>query len=88
MGRFINADDIAYLGTGNNIIGFNLLAYCCNNPLLFSDPNGHDPEWWQWVISGGMVVTGILFVSTGFGGPAGGGTNLCRSKFNDWKLCF
>ena len=72
MGRFINADDIDYLGAGCNLTGYNLLAYCGNNPLMFSDPNGHDAEWWQWVISGGMVITGICFVATGFGGPAGG----------------
>lgn len=30
------------------------------------------PEWWQWVISGAMFVTGVVFVATGFGGPAGG----------------
>lgn len=39
---------------------------------MLSDPNGHAPEWWQWAISGAMVVAGITLVATGVGGVAGG----------------
>ena len=36
--RFINAD--AYLSTGAGVVGFNMFAYCNNNPVSMYDPNG------------------------------------------------
>ena len=72
IGRFINADDIAYLGSGGTVVSYNLFTYCKNNPVMLSDPNGHAPEWWQWAISGAMVVAGVALVATGVGGVAGG----------------
>ena len=38
MGRFLNAD--VYVSTGQGILGHNMLAYCNNNPVNFSDPTG------------------------------------------------
>ena len=38
-GRFINADDIAYLGMGG-LTSYNLFAYCGNNPVMGYDPYG------------------------------------------------
>ena len=40
-GRFLNSDDIKYLGTTDSSIGFNLFSYCDNNPVNRSDVNGH-----------------------------------------------
>ena len=40
-GRFLNSDDIKYLGTTDCSIGFNLFSYCDNNPVNRSDVNGH-----------------------------------------------
>jgi hypothetical protein len=40
MGRFINADDTAYLGVDGKLISYNLFTYCKNNPVVFSDPSG------------------------------------------------
>ena len=37
--RFINAD--SYASTGQGLIGYNMFAYCTNNPMIFSDPSGH-----------------------------------------------
>ena len=37
--RFINAD--AFVSTGQGIIGYNMFAYCGNNPVASSDPSGH-----------------------------------------------
>ena len=37
--RFINAD--AFISTGQGIIGYNMFAYCGNNPVASSDPSGH-----------------------------------------------
>ena len=39
--RFLNSDDIKYLGTTDCSIGFNLFSYCDNNPVNRSDVNGH-----------------------------------------------
>ena len=36
--RFINAD--GYASTGQGLIGYNMFAYCNNNPISFYDPSG------------------------------------------------
>ena len=36
VGRFLNAD--GQLNTG--LLGYNLFAYCYNNPVMYVDPNG------------------------------------------------
>ena len=41
IGRFINAD--AYVSTGQLILGFNMFAYCNNNPVNMVDPDGYNP---------------------------------------------
>ena len=38
-GRFLNAD--GYVSTGTGMIGFNMYAYCNNNPVMGYDPNGN-----------------------------------------------
>ena len=40
-GRFINADDTAYLGADGTLLSYNLFAYCGNNPVMYADPTGH-----------------------------------------------
>lgn len=39
IGRFINAD--SYASTGQDFIGYNMFAYCNNNPVINSDPSGN-----------------------------------------------
>ncbi|WP_125461015.1 RHS repeat-associated core domain-containing protein [Clostridium taeniosporum] len=39
-GRFINADD--YVGTVGDLLSCNMFAYCKNNPVNMSDPDGHN----------------------------------------------
>lgn len=41
IGRFINADEVDYLGVGDSFGSFNLFAYCNNSPVVFSDHDGH-----------------------------------------------
>ena len=37
--RFINAD--GYVSTGTGMLGYNMYAYCNNNPVMYVDPEGH-----------------------------------------------
>ena len=37
--RFINAD--GYVSTGQGILGYNMFAYCNNNPVMYVDPTGY-----------------------------------------------
>ncbi|MDD4476289.1 MAG: RHS repeat-associated core domain-containing protein [Eubacteriales bacterium] len=39
VGRFINADGI--VGANGDIQGYNMFAYCSNNPVMFSDDSGY-----------------------------------------------
>ena len=48
--RFINADtEIA--GVGGDIVGYNMYAYCNNNPVNQSDPDGHWPKWAKRIVN-------------------------------------
>ena len=40
-GRFLNADDVSMLGASGTVLGYNLFAYCENNPANMADPTGH-----------------------------------------------
>jgi len=44
VGRFLNAD--GYASTGQGLVGFNMFAYCGNNPVNCSDPSG---QFWSSV---------------------------------------
>jgi RHS repeat-associated protein len=37
--RFINAD--SYASTGQGLLGYNMFAYCGNNPVICVDPDGN-----------------------------------------------
>ena len=55
VGRFINADAIAYLGADSTLLSYNLFAYCKNNPIAGRDPTGHFS--WTDVFNTAAVVT-------------------------------
>lgn len=46
-GRFINADGL--LSTGQGVLGYNMYAYCGNNPVNFSDYTGCCPHNGRYV---------------------------------------
>ena len=37
-GRFLNAD--GYVNANGDLIGFNMYAYCSNNPVMYTDESG------------------------------------------------
>ena len=51
VGRFLNAD--GQLNTG--LLGYNLFAYCYNNPVMYVDPNGES------------LIGILLLIATGIG---------------------
>ena len=59
VGRFLNAD--GYISTGQDINGYNMFAYCGNNPINRVDSNG---ELWHWAVLG--VVGAVVNVATTF----------------------
>ncbi len=58
--RFINHDN--YAATGQGLVGYNMFAYCNNNPITYADPSGHRPIWEKRY--GSMV----MYTDTGAGG--------------------
>ena len=59
MGRFINADSIAYLGADVTPLSYNLFSYCKNNPVALSDPTGHFGLI-AGIIAAGAIVGGLM----------------------------
>ena len=55
VGRFLNAD--GYISTGQGLLGFNMFAYCGNNPTNYMDPSG------CIFIADDMVVWGFTALS-------------------------
>lgn len=53
--RFINAD--SYVSTGQGILGYNMFAYCNNNPVMYVDPNGNASLLF-WIV---VCIIGLNF---------------------------
>lgn len=49
-GRFISAD-VVISGVGGDVLGYNMFAYCMNNPINMSDDDGNWPKWIEKVKS-------------------------------------
>ena len=64
--RFINADSALY----HTMLGYNMFAYCNNNPVMGYDPSGR--EWWHWAIGAAIVVACAIAVVATAGGAAAG----------------
>ena len=59
-GRFISAD--GQLNMQDGVLGFNLFAYCINNPVNMSDPTGHWAEWLETAVKIASVVIAVAAV--------------------------
>ena len=63
-GRFLNAD--GYVNANGDLIGFNMYAYCSNNPVMGYDPSGY-VSWWG-VLAGTLIaVAGIAIAVASYG---------------------
>ena len=51
MGRFVNGDDIVYLGIDGTLLSYNLFTYCKNNSVMGYDRTGH------FGLIGGIIAT-------------------------------
>ena len=61
VGRFINAD--GYVSTGTGLLGYNMYAYCNNNPVMRADPSG---KLFGWIVAG-LILVGIAFIPSSLG---------------------
>lgn len=59
------------MSTGDGILGNNMFAYCGNNPVNYSDPTGHLPEWAMWTIGGVLLVASIAVTICTAGAASG-----------------
>ena len=71
IGRFINADDTAYLGADGTPLSYNLFTYCMNNPVNRFDVDGN---WslpnWAKVVIGAVTTVAAVAVTVATGGAA------------------
>ena len=51
--RFINPDDVEYIGSKGSAASYNIFAYCENNPVMNSDPSGN-----VFTFNSNLVVSG------------------------------
>jgi len=58
VARFINAD--SYSSTGQGIIGNNMYAYCNNNPVISTDPNGE----FAWFTAANFAIGAVVGAAT------------------------
>ena len=77
VGRFINAD--SQLNEKDGVLGYNLFAYCQNNPVMYSDPTGHS-------ITLACIIIGVV-VGAVIGGCAGAYISKKKTgKVNGWAV--
>ena len=73
VGRFLNADEATNLGAEDSLVGFNLFAYCVNNPVNRFDDDGKAslPNWAKVAIGVG-IIAGAAVLTMATGGAAAG----------------
>lgn len=69
IGRFVNADDVSLAGVTGTALGYNLFAYCENNPVRNIDVAGYlaeDYSGFKWTKRGFNVNVKLSFLSRPF----------------------
>ena len=75
IGRFLNADG-QIANVGGDILGYNMFAYCMNNPVNMSDPSGNWPKWATKLVAAVAVVATVAVVAAVTVATAGAGTAI------------
>ncbi|MBO5891657.1 MAG: RHS repeat-associated core domain-containing protein [Oscillospiraceae bacterium] len=73
-GRFISPD--SYASTGQGPLGYNMFAYCKNNPVNYADPSGNAAFW---TTTGDVNPFLALTSYLGSGGGGGGSASAAVS---------
>jgi len=67
VGRFLNADAVPMLGANGDFIGYNLFAYCGNNPVNMVDSCGElaltATAVAVMILLGGLTLTGVFMAN-------------------------
>ena len=66
-GRFLNAD--RYVSTGTGMLGYNMFAYCNNNPVMFTDPTGEFIFGAILLALGCVAVAGLTSCALSYNSP-------------------
>ena len=66
-GRFLNAD--GYVSTGTGLLGYNMFAYCNNNPVMFTDPTGEFIFGAILLALGCVAVSGLTSCAISYNSP-------------------
>lgn len=83
-GRFINADN-SISNSFESVHGYNLFAYCFNNPINMNDSSGSWPKWLEKVAKvvavAAIVVTAAIVVAVATAGTGGLGSAAAGVAF-------
>ena len=62
VGRWISADDVAFVGLEKNLQSYNVYGYCLNNPITRFDDNGKWslPNWAKIALGVTAIVAGVV----------------------------
>ena len=83
IGRFVSADDTDYLGASGTVRGYNLFAYCENNPVNYSDETGRfriTTGYIGWIGSLIIGVASLIFRIINIGRDIRSIRNLTKSR--------
>ena len=69
LGRFINADG-QISGVGGEVLGYNMFAYCMNNPVNMSDSEGNWPRWATIALGAVAAVAAVVVTAATLGAAA------------------
>ncbi len=72
VGRFINADELTFLGANGSVLSYNLYSYCMNDPINRFDMDGNWslPNWAKVAIGVAAIAVGVVATAVTGGAAA------------------